>query len=359
MSSEDSNDDEQPPPYDGEAQHHEPKERNFAPEILKAAEAPELAGLRQPQRLLYALLHAGLREAASGSRYGIGSTLLATPVRILRAVVVGLFWFGLMIYLVTLAATYFGAWVNWGLYLIPVMLLLLALVVRWGSSIDSSTISLNYKDHTDDAPAMNLSIGKISDLAHGPNQWAAGGGAVFAMEWCMLWLAHDNLGIDVAGGFLGAFWLTVDNLCHGVFLDTFELYGLGVAEPVPLNWLTATVFFGFRLSYDACLLMFLIELYQFRNLARVLDDYPANPPGDASPVSTLAAWIQRTSAAPKDWSRHHVDEFQFLFLCSLYLRGKYADVFEFSRHFAKLSINEDVRELFLDESDYIMIAHLE
>ena len=51
--------------------------------------------------------------------------------------------------------------------------------------------------------------------------------------------------------------LTLNNACHGIFLDTFELYNLDWGKKPEHNYWSATIFYVFRLAFDAFALLYL------------------------------------------------------------------------------------------------------
>ena len=49
-------------------------------------------------------------------------------------------------------------------------------------------------------------------------------GTVFGVQWGLLYFTPDHLGLQMEGSFWQCAVVTLDNACHGIFLDFFELY---------------------------------------------------------------------------------------------------------------------------------------
>lgn len=171
-------------------------------------------------------------------------------------------------------------------------------------------------------------------------------GMILAAQISLILCHETHLGFGESISFWQATLLSLDNLLHGVCLDIMEMYHLTLS-PIEgsRSTLTTTVFFVFRLGYDALFLIWLYMLYQ-RHQAREL--FKSYPQGEQAEVEPVLAWIQESCASPQGWIRRFTDELIFLMMCEEYLRGQNQVVRHLGEQFKRLRISDEMRTLFVD-----------
>ncbi len=120
----------------------------------------------------------------------------------------------------------------------------------------------------------------------------------------------DHAGLPGPEGWAEAVLLTLDNACHGVFLDTFELYDLHLGKTPRHNAWSATIFYAFRLAFDAFALLCVLAAYRRYRLRRLFQGFPHDP----RRVDDLLDWIESRCGDEHRWPRSYFDEFLFLML---------------------------------------------
>jgi hypothetical protein len=150
------------------------------------------------------------------------------------------------------------------------------------------------------------------------------------------------MGLPGTWGFWDCWLVTLDNVCHGIFLDTFEIYKITLGEPVEHTFFSATVFYAFRLSYDAFFVLLLWEAYQRFRLRRLFGRISSDP----RDVAGVICWLETCAGDRQSWPRRYFDEFIFILLARGYLNENYQLVEEVSRQFPWLAVDEEVRTLF-------------
>src|SRR5262249_6714605 len=78
----------------------------------------------------------------------------------------------------------------------------------------------------------------------------------------LLYGSLEHLGLPGARTLGGCWLLTLDNLCHGLFFDVFEMYDIHLGDKGEPSVFAASVIYAFRLAYDACIAVILYDLYQ-------------------------------------------------------------------------------------------------
>jgi hypothetical protein len=199
-----------------------------------------------------------------------------------------------------------------------------------------------------------LWLGRLDEYFGGaaPTTYGSLLGAVFGIQVGLVYLTPNHAGIETSGTLSHCFLVSLDNLCHGVFLDTCELYNLYFTNRITHNWFSATVFYILQLGYDVLAALILYEIYQRFRVYRLLRGYPS----DARRPGPVIGWIEKTCASPEGWMRQFCDEFLFLLLVTHYLRGNFDIVRELSRQFSWICVSDHVRAMFVDHSGKVIFA---
>jgi hypothetical protein len=160
----------------------------------------------------------------------------------------------------------------------------------------------------------------------------------------LLYGTTDHLGLPTAATLPGCWLLTIDNLCHGVFFDVFEMYDIHLGGKVEHSTFSATTFYAFRLSFDALVAVTIYRLWMRFRIRELVGSIPREDVTSAE----LAEWIARRCGDEERWPRLFFDEFIFLLLVSEYLRSNFEMVVHLSRRFSRLEVADEVRDLFTD-----------
>jgi hypothetical protein len=235
-----------------------------------------------------------------------------------------------------------GPGANALLYVVPVVVLVFARVSKSQAAVGRVRLD----ESGPGATLVGLHLGRLRDIFHVAS-WATNGlflGCAFGFQWGLIYFTHDHAGLPVEGGFLESFLLTLDNLSHGVFLDTFELYGLHLGPKVEHSWRSASVFYAFRLAFDALVLLILYGAYQRYRIGHLFWYLPH----DLARPDDLLGWLDAVCQDQHKWPARFVDEFLFLVLAKEYARGNYELVRQVSRQFPWLTVARPVRNLFRD-----------
>lgn len=230
-------------------------------------------------------------------------------------------------------------------YLPVLFLVLLGIGVRWSF-------------HTPDvefcavSKRRRLVLGRMSSLAddESPAHLALFFGMAVSLQVALLYFTEDHAGADISGGFVECCLVVADNFCHGAFLDAFELYDLSLFEFEHTTW-SATLFFVFRLVFDAILLMLAYTVYQGHKLRAIVLSFPAAP-DDADDV---ADWIHDVSSESRLYDKF-TDESIFLLIVEEFLRKRYATVRQVSQQFPRLRVTQAVRDQFRDGNGKALFA---
>src|SRR5262249_31379828 len=165
-----------------------------------------------------------------------------------------------------------GDWTNYLLYAGPLSVFLFAKFYR--DLFDEAKVDL----HVESKNVAEFQLGRLEAL-FGVAEPGVNGfffGACFGFQVGLHYFTRNHGGLAIAGGLGECFLLSLDNVCHGIFLDTFELYGINLAGKIEHDYFSASVFYVFRLAYDvvACLTAYQVYLrWQVRNLFKT---YPVD-----------------------------------------------------------------------------------
>jgi hypothetical protein len=235
-----------------------------------------------------------------------------------------------------------GSWIGYLVYALPLFVVWIGWMIAKGER--DALVGMDPSDR----PFQRFKLGRLEMALHitSPVSLMVFFGAAFGMQAGLLYCAadHGGLGTQVEVGFWQAWLWTLDNFGHGIFVHTAELWDVRLGPKVEHNNWSATVYFVFRLGYEAMILLFFIGLYQRWKLRHFFRRFPSVNDG----VDALPYWVQDVCGNKQHWPRRFCDEFLFLALAAAYIRGQYEVVREMSRMFSRLHVKKEVRALFLD-----------
>jgi hypothetical protein len=187
-------------------------------------------------------------------------------------------------------------------------------------------------------------------------------GWLFGIQTGLIHFTGDHSGLNRDADLWESCLITLDNACHGIFLDTFELYNINLAGELQHSWVSATWFFAFRTAFDVLVVLFLFLLYQRWSLRHILAKYPhvlilSYRPLLRFNVEMLCGWIDQTCADKRGWMSRFTDEFLFLAMVSEYLKGNYAFVAETSWRFPWIKLRNEIHPLFVDNAGQSLITN--
>jgi hypothetical protein len=165
---------------------------------------------------------------------------------------------------------------------------------------------------------------------------------LLGMQVGLLRFTTNHAGLDIDGSLTACILLSLDNICHVLFLDTFEVYDINIGPKPEHTFLSSSVFLGFRVGY-ALAVVVVVAVYQGHLVHSLLNEAPTAEPS----VPKLIAWIDHACGHERGWPRLFFDEFMFLLLIGEYLRGNFEMMAYLSRRFSRLDIRPEVRRLFL------------
>ncbi len=310
----------------------------WSPAILGLADGHRVAGLAPPQRLIFALLVRTL-QAYRSDRFMIVFGFVMMPFFAAVGFLLGL----LMMtggHLVLGAARGLAeVELGYALYAVPLFVLVFA---RW---IKSQEKAREITFHREAGKVDGLELGRLHEIfeTSEPSTLGLFLGICFGLQMGLLWFSPDHGGLPIAGGPRECGLLTLDNACHGIFLDTFELYNFHWGEKPAHTYRSATVFYAFRLAFDAFTLLAVYGGYRRYRLRGLFRGFPHDP----RRLSDLLDWMETRCGDEHAWPRQYFDEFLFLMLAKDYLRGNLATVRQVSRQFPWLAISDEVRAAFI------------
>ncbi|WP_157369658.1 hypothetical protein [Zavarzinella formosa] len=321
--------------------------------IRQHAAAKELADLRPRQRVLFALLTATLDDIHEFQKKWWLNTIVSTPLCIALGVVVvyalldlcGLVmgWFSIVV----------GQWILYSYYVIPlVMGGLLGLMIK--NIFENNAVDFARNEKT--RVATHLDLGRLSGVldTYFMQAMAALFGMTVAGQIFVIHNLPDHAGLAIDGELQTSVLLTLDSICHGVFLDLFELYDISIGEKVKHTTMSATVFFLFRTAFDAYVVIMMVIIYRRYKLKTLLAGYPAGKPT----VIQLTQWLGGICNEDHSWPRNYFDEFMFLALCRYYFLDDLEFVNKASGQFPRLRITAQVRYLFTNQENHLVLAFM-
>ena len=195
-----------------------------------------------------------------------------------------------------------------------------------------------------DGRVDSFELGRLHEVfeASEPSLLGFFSGVCFGVQAALLHFAGEQVGLPPSGGLGAAGLLTLDNACHGLFLDTFELYQLHWGAVPDHTFWSATLFYAFRIAFDAFAVMTLLIAYRRFQIRHLFRGFPYDP----GRLDDLLGWIEARAGDRNRWAGIYFDEFLFLVLLRAYLQGNLGFVRHLSRQFPWLAISPEVRALF-------------
>lgn len=309
-------------------------------EIRDVCERRDLQHLPPIRRLVYALLVAALETLRPHFLFSLLSLMLF-PFILGFALCLG---FGLMlaVYILCLSLETVGLGSAYGLlYLMPAFVILIALYSKKGAKVEPITLARN-----DAGKVERLKLGRLDSIFRisEPATTLFFFSVLLSSQVGLLYFLPDHLGVAEEGTFLECTFLTLDNLGHGVLLDTQEIYNIHFANKIEHNFWTGTVFYGFRLGYEASLLLAAYQLWRHYSMRRLFRHVPRHWRN----IEFVTEWIDLAMRTEGDMAREFLDEFLFLVLVGAFLTGNDAMLRDVNHRFPWLRIDEEVRKLFVD-----------
>jgi hypothetical protein len=336
---------EEPPPMRAKRREHRADiggvpSQDYAQSVMDVCERRDLQQLPPPRRVVYALLVAALEKLRPHLLGSILSALII-PFFVVFAIAVGFALMG-VVHLAAVALASIGiAAGHILLYLLPGFVILSAYYFKQSSKLDPITLGRNETNKVD-----HIKLGRLDGIFNvaSPATSLFYFGVLLSSQVALLFFLPDHLGVSREGTFVECLLLTLDNLCHGVLLDTFEIYDIHLAGRVQHDWWSGTVFYFFRISYEAFLLIAGYQLWRHYSMRRLFRRLPNH----WRSVDFVIEWIEHASRTEGDWAREFLDEFMFLSLAGAYLAGDDDMLRDINRRFPWLRIDEEVRRLFVD-----------
>lgn len=127
-----------------------------------------------------------------------------------------------------------------------------------------------------------------------------------------------------------------------MFLDTFEVYSIHLGERFEHSLYSGTVFYAFRIAFDALAFLIGYMLWKRIWLRRFFSDYPR----DERDVSGVMSWITARCGDKNRWPRRYHDELMFLVICKAFVNGEEEFVRQLTGYLPRLQVESKVRELF-------------
>lgn len=290
------------------------------------------AGMRQ--RMVYALLARTLFEYRT-ERLMLAIAYLFIPVTILGGALLGFAVTGVMGWLL--------AWVSLGDLLVWAMA---GLAFLTGYGLRESARGASVSLARSDGLLSGFQLGRFQQVFEvaGPATLGLFFGALFGIQYAVLMFTPGHVGLPIDGAAGECFLLTLDNACHGIFLDTFELYDVRWGKPLSHSFYSATVFYAFRLSFDALAFLIGYALWKRYRLWWFFSDFPR----DERDVPGVLDWITARCTDSENWPRRYHDEMMFLLLAKAYITGDNDFVRHLSGELCHLQVKPEVRDLFRD-----------
>jgi hypothetical protein len=323
------------------------------PKVRALLEQKSLSDLLPNQRILFALLVRTFVDLKAANDQWL-KTVLKIPLLIVATAALFYLPMAALGYGLTLLSRVTGEWILYLIYLVPLAAVAVGLALKTYKTEDAVRLF-----ETGDEPNRlvdSLWLGRMTGFLN-PLMSAAIGiflGVALAAQVAVLYYTPNHGGLKIEGGFWECVLLTLDNLCHGVFLDTFEMYDIQLHEKVSHSTFSATVFYLFRLGFDALFAVMIYFLYRRFSTRHMLDKFP----GERTTPEALTDWINELCHEEKAYPRHYFDEFMFLMLAGYYLQGDYDFIYKVSYQFPRLLIDSKVRYLFVKPDDTLALAFM-
>jgi hypothetical protein len=271
------------------------------------------------------------------------------PIGAAVLAVAGYLFMMLAYWLFTSVGWLLGDWTDNLPYVVP---LLLALAIRYVEPwMQESEVKFEVREGRYDG----FDLGRIGDIFRlsMPALLGIFFGLLFGMQVGLIHYTRNHVGLEVEGGLGQSFLLALNNVCHGVFLDTFEIYNINLAGRIQYGFWPGTLFYIFQLGYDLLAALIFYSIYQRYALRKVLRGMP-DPNEDSA--ATWLAWIQNLCAHRNRWSRKFFDEFLFLAMAEAYVRGQFEAVRVIGDQFPRLLVSREVRRMFVGPNGEALFA---
>lgn len=317
----------------------DPEGGPFDPEVERAAGTDDPQRTPQ-QRLVAALL---LRSMASCKLdilslvAGIVTSVIMLPVMIGAGFVVVL----VLYYPLAGLNSLFGGGRGGLLYLLPATLLLLV------SGFRKLGQSEPIEAKRDSAGRLTgLQLGRLHDtFAGGPGTTLLMALLLLGLQAGLIWCAPVACDLSFEPTFGQAWLMALDSATFNNLLGVLEPAGVNVPQRAP-TWWSDTVFQIFRLAYEAMAVLFAYQLYQRWKLRGILDGMPEPYAG----AEEFVRWVDGVCRNEQAWPRRLFDEFLFLSVSALYLRGRWDEARELASRFPWVRVTPEVRKLFVDRN---------
>jgi hypothetical protein len=320
----------------------------LAHETWDCYEDAQRFGLSWQRRRVYALItqtFAKHRQELSDSRwYVFGRLLVIWPV------------LGYYTGYLSVAGVYYalhwllGTGTNYVLYTFVVCGLGVAYILRF--ALQDQDIGVAGRQDKENKVFLNhrFSWGRYQDAFDDSQMlfYLMGFSTLFGLQVGLQAFTDGHLGLPIEGRQAECFWITLDNLCHGVFLDVCELYDLRLTDKLTHSFWSASVFLFFRLGFNAMLVLAVYHFVWYLRLRHFFRGYPED--AELTPA-TLSAWVRRLAADERHWAHTYSDEFIFLLMVDEYLQGHDYTVRSLHHRFPQLSISDKARNMFIGRGD--------
>lgn len=306
---------------------------SFNDAITSLSKCHRLGDRSEQQRVLYALIAHTLAEYRSDVLSLLVAMLLLMPLCGLIGVILG---FG---------ATAGCGWLLAKLGLSKVLVVLLAVLAFLFAKAFKQ---LHYEQKTSlnhsDGGISAFSIGRLEAIfsVAAPAMPILFLGAFLGIQTGILMFTSGHLGLPIEGTFVECCLLTLDNACHGLFFDSFELYDMYWGTKLEHDTYSASVFLAFRLSFEAMALMFGYSVWNRYRMRHLFHDFPQ----EERDVNGVLKWIERSCSNKELWPNRYHDEFLLLLMAKEFINGDFDFVRKLSRELKAIQVDQEVRDLF-------------
>jgi len=310
----------------------------LSPALIELTRSHRVAGMAPPQRIVFALLARTLQSYRS-DRFLVVFGFVMMPFFAVIGAIGGYLAITAAHFVLDSLGRVADVELGYALYAIPLFVVVFALFNKMQEH--GREIVFRY----DRGQIDGLELGRLHEIfeTSEPSVMGLFLGICFGAQLGLLQFTPDHAGLPLAGGWTEPALLTLDNACHGIFLDTFELYDLHWGEKPVHTFYSATIFYAFRLAFDAFALLYILGAYRRYRLRVLFRGFPHDP----RRVADLLDWIEARCGDEHRWPRQYFDEFLFLLLAKEYLRGNLALVRQVSLQFHNLAVAEEVRSAFV------------
>jgi len=183
-------------------------------------------------------------------------------------------------------------------------------------------------------------------------------GALFGAQTAALFYSSNHLGLSFDGNFVSCLMISLDNVCHGIFLDSFELWKLSVSDvDYHHTFVSATMFLIFRIMFDVFFVLVFFHYVQRSRMSQLFDRFPADRLLDPT---ALVNWIGSiTKDDETRWHDRFTDEIIFLGIVRAYIQGDFELVRQLSHQFPQVEVDDSIREMFVDSGGNVIFESAE